>query len=680
MSTPHILLPLLIFILASPDYPGSVVAAADALPPVSFSYNFSDASTYRLEELHFLDDAKEPVDGVVDLTICSSRCQGRMSYNHSVPMYRRNGTSIEFASFATRFTFAIKPIDGGCQGDGMAFFLANYPSAMPGDSDGGDLGLIDGATMTAVGPNRFVAVEFDTFNRSYDPPGNHIGIDLSSVKNSVRTTVLPLNLNGSMTAFITFNSSTRMLVASLWLHDGHPSSAANPYQVSAQLPDLDTLLPAPEVAVGFSASTGECKELHQILSWSFNSTLAPTKRDKYKKAGLVGGLTTGGVLVLALMVWFLFSCRKQKRSRNTFERGTGGARQFKYRDLADATNNFSEKLGEGAFGAVYKGDLKQLDCEVAVKKITRESSEGHKDFFSEVSTISQAKHKNLVKFYGWCSRGHSWNILRFMCSCFRKEKNKELFLVYELMKKGNLNDYLYKSEAPEVLSWQIRHKIAKDIGSGLLYLHHECNPYILHRDIKPGNVLLDDDFTAKLADFGLSRMANPGNATLQTTAIGSNGYMDPQCMRDGSDVRFNRSSDIYSFGIALLDISCARRHRDQIWELYRSGGDVVDAADTRLTIGGGLDRRDMKRVIILGLWCSSYEAKHRPTMRQAMDVLERDAPLPDLNNLIVVNSTLASSDQLDNASSSLPDNGYHCEEAPLFAGNSSSQLNRRASF
>lgn len=180
---------------------------------------------------------------------------------------------------------------------------------------------------------------------------------------------------------------------------------------------------------------------------------------------------------------------------------------------------------------------------------------------------------------------------------------------------------------------------------------------------------MDDDFNAKLADFGLSRVANPNNATLKTTAIGSQGYIDPQCMKDG-EVSFNRSSDVYSFGIALLEIVCARKHREQIWGLYKSGGDVVEAADSRLAIGvDGAERREMERAIILGLWCYVFETKHRPTMLQAMDVLERDAQLPDLN--LIVNSNLSSTD----ASSSSPvEKRYDSEEAPLVAGSSSSQL------
>ncbi|KAF2932661.1 hypothetical protein DAI22_04g014700 [Oryza sativa Japonica Group] len=317
------------------------------------------------------------------------------------------------------------------------------------------------------------------------------------------------------------------------------------------------------------------------------------------------------------------------RILKVFHKGTASARRFEYHELATATENFSDdrKLGEGAFRVVYSGFLKQLEREVAVKKIVREFNVGHKDFFSEVITMSETRHKNLVKFFGWCIRlRHSWNILQFMCGWCCNMENKELFLVYELMKNGNL----YEEQRSETLLTNM-YKIAKNIGSALFYLHHDCKPYILHRDIKPGNILLDENFNAKLADFGLSRIANPdNNAMLQTTmtiAVGTEGYIDPQCKKDGT-VRFNCPSDVYSFGIVLLEITCTGKSREQICGL-----------------------REMERVIILGLWCSAFETKDRPTMQQAMDVLERNAPLPGHYNFIT-DSAFASSDH--DASSASP--------------------------
>nr|CAD37089.3 OSJNBa0042N22.13 [Oryza sativa Japonica Group] len=261
----QLLLLLLLLLSISLDVSHLIAeAAAAAKPPVSFSFNFSDPSTYSLDDLLFEGDAAKPKDGLVDLTSgrsCYPYCPaGRMSYAHPVQLYddTTGGEKVVVASFSTRFTFTIRPIDDGIRGDGLAFFLASYPSKLPANSFGGNLGLINNGTTTAFGSDRFIAVEFDTYNNTFDPKSiNHIGIDINSVVSSLNTTLLPnFSLNGTMTAHIEFNGITQMLVASLWLA-GRPWSAAPDYQV----------------AVGFTGATADLKELNQIMLWSFNSTL-----------------------------------------------------------------------------------------------------------------------------------------------------------------------------------------------------------------------------------------------------------------------------------------------------------------------------------------------------------------------------------------------------------------------
>ncbi|KAM3373359.1 hypothetical protein ACQJBY_020026 [Aegilops geniculata] len=371
------------------------------------------------------------------------------------------------------------------------------------------------------------------------------------------------------------------------------------------------------------------------------------------KPAIVGG-SVGGAVALVIVGWCIISCFKWTRSTShDFLARTGGARRFEYCVLATATDNFSEQkiIGQGAFGVVYRGNLakgsssgvpsKQLDSlpskvsaddtEVAVKKILKEVRGGNLDFFAEMNTISQAKHKNLIELKGWCHRENNQNLLDFMCWCCRKKKGDELFLVYELVPNGDLDYHLFKSA--EVLSWPKRYQIVKDIGSALVYLHRDCHRPILHRDIKPGNVLLDNDYNAKLADFGLSRIGNKNNAAVMTTAIGTPGYMDPECMHDGQ-VEFTAASDVYSFGIVVLKIVCSTwMSRDQVWVLYQ-GGKVIEAADGRLGRDDS-DRRQMERVVVLGLWCSLRDSAKRPTVQEAMEILERTEPFPDLNYMVV---------------------------------------------
>jgi hypothetical protein len=241
--------------------------------PLSFSFDFSNTSKYRLEDLRFEGDAALNRN-LVDLT-CNPfdyYCSGRMSYNHPVAFYDNN--TGELASFVTTFTFAINMLPNTTKkGDGMTFFLASYPSRLPPGSSSNFLGLTNSSETITSEAGRFLAVEFDTYGNAWDPTGStdHMGIDLNSIT-SVSTTRLPSHsLNGTMTATITFDNATRTLEATLHF-DANRSLA--PAQVKTQLPaQLDALLP-PDVAVGFSATTGGNSELHQIHSWSFNSTMA----------------------------------------------------------------------------------------------------------------------------------------------------------------------------------------------------------------------------------------------------------------------------------------------------------------------------------------------------------------------------------------------------------------------
>jgi hypothetical protein len=303
---------------------------------------------------------------------------------------------------------------------------------------------------------------------------------------------------------------------------------------------------------------------------------------------------------------------------DVFEKGTGPKR-FRYSELAMATDNFSDerKLGEGGFGSVYRGLLKGSNLEVAIKRVSKGSKQGKKEYASEVTIISRLRHRNLVQLIGWCHGGG------------------ELLLVYELMHNGSLDMHLYGAKNATVLPWQVRHEIVLGLGSALLYLHQEWEQCVLHRGIKPSNVMLDASFTAKLGDFGLARLVDHGRGAHTTVLAGTMGYMDPECMSTG---RTSAESDVYSFGVMLLEIACGRRalmlveehmvHLAQrVWALYGDGR-VLDAADVRLE--GEFDVREMERVVVVGLWCAHPDRSLRPSIRQAVGVLRCEQPLPTL--------------------------------------------------
>ncbi|PUZ44176.1 hypothetical protein GQ55_8G068800 [Panicum hallii var. hallii] len=302
-------------------------------------------------------------------------------------------------------------------------------------------------------------------------------------------------------------------------------------------------------------------------------------------------------------------------------RNGAGPKRFDYDVLAAATGNFSgdRKLGEGGFGSVYRGFIDKLNLDVAIKRVSRSSTQGWKEYASEVKIISGLRHRNLVKLIGWY------------------HNHDELLLVFELMLNGSFDKHLYIAQ--NILSWQRRYQIILGIGSALLYLHEECEQDVLHRDIKPSNVMLDASFNAKLGDFGLARLVSHSRATHTTELAGTMGYLDPACISTG---KFSTESDIYSFGVVLLEVDCGRQpvvvlldntiHLiRRVLELYRRQV-ILDAVDPRLS--GDFNGLEMERVLLVGLWCTQHDQSLRPSMRQAISALRFEAPLPT-----VINST-----------------------------------------
>ncbi|KAL6851877.1 hypothetical protein ACP4OV_020062 [Aristida adscensionis] len=358
-------------------------------------------------------------------------------------------------------------------------------------------------------------------------------------------------------------------------------------------------------------------------------------------AALVAGVSVGAlafVVCVGVSVWFLRRRRRRKaREReldaldgdgdepameDDFEKGTG-PRRFRYSELAVATDFFSDekKLGQGGFGSVYRGYLKDLNVHVAIKRVSKSSKQGRKEYISEVKIISRLRHRNLVQLIGWCHGGG------------------EFLLVYELMPNGSLDTHIYKQG--NVLSWRVRHEIMLGIGSALLYLHQDWEQCVLHRDIKPSNVMLDASFNAKLGDFGLARLVDHDRESHTTILAGTMGYVDPECMISGTT---SATSDVYSFGVVMLEIACGRRpivvidetEEEEpttkhlvhwVWEFYGRGR-ILDAADPRLN--GEFDAAEMERVMVTALWCAHPDRSLRPSVRQAVNVLRLEAPPPRL--------------------------------------------------
>ncbi|GMN56389.1 hypothetical protein TIFTF001_025506 [Ficus carica] len=375
---------------------------------------------------------------------------GRATYFEPFQLWDEVSGSL--SDFNTRFSFTIDSQGNPLHGDGLAFFLAPAGSKLNLNTRGGaGLGLTwDNDYVNNTHGDPFVAVEFDIFpNFPFDVPFEHVGINVNSML-SVATTRWWYTLHEEKPneAWISYNSSSKQLSV---LFTGWNDSVLLEYRLSCEV-DLKTVLP-PCVTVGFSASTGSFTALHSTYSWEFNSTSHMIKKrnslDHTKTSILlIVGLGIGGefvILIAGFALSFLF-LRKMIQRRNEyvtdFEKGTG-PRKFSYHDFKRATNNFNleAKLGEGGFGSVYKGFLRELNSSVAVKKLSEESKQGLQEFASEVKVISQLRHRNLVKLIGWC------------------HKKSKLLLVYEYMPNGSLDRHLLN--ATDLLIWEIRYKIVQ---------------------------------------------------------------------------------------------------------------------------------------------------------------------------------------------------------------------------
>lgn len=217
-------------------------------------------------------------------------------------------------------------------------------------------------------------------------------------------------------------------------------------------------------------------------------------------------------------------------------------RCFTYKELVQATNGFQEELGRGAFGIVYKGVMqfgsKSL---IAVKKLDRVIQDSDKEFKTEVNVIGQTHHKNLVCLIGFCDEG------------------PHRLLVYEYMSNGTLAEFLFGDLRP---SWSQRIQIAVGIARGLTYLHEECSSQIIHCDIKPQNILLDEYYSARISDFGLAKLLAMNQSKTLTNIRGTKGYVAPEWFRN---TQITVKVDVYSFGVVLLEMIACRKIMETDW-------------------------------------------------------------------------------------------------------------------
>lgn len=353
-----------------------------------------------------------------------------------------------------------------------------------------------------------------------------------------------------------------------------------------------------------------------------NSDTNKWKKDK--KYWVLGSslLLGSSVLVNLLLISFIlfgtycFVSRKKTILPKQLS-STGGLplKYFTYKELDMATGGFHEEVGRGGSGVVYKGELQdELTTRIAVKKIDKVLSDTEKEFAVEVQTIGYTFHKNLVRLLGYCNEG------------------TERLLVYEFMTNGSLTRFLFSSTRP---SWYLRVQFALGVARGLLYLHEECSTQIIHCDIKPENILLDDNLVPKISDFGLAKLLRMDQTQTNTGIRGTRGYVAPEWFKN---IGITAKVDVYSFGVILLElISCRRNVEQKIpdedrtiltdWanDCYRSGCiDLLVESDEEAS----LDMKRVQRFVAVALWCIQEEPAMRPTMHKVTQMLDGAVEIP----------------------------------------------------
>ncbi|XP_040989531.1 rust resistance kinase Lr10-like [Juglans microcarpa x Juglans regia] len=368
---------------------------------------------------------------------------------------------------------------------------------------------------------------------------------------------------------------------------------------------------------------GHCAEKGRQCRLKINGINSETecfsKHNKDAKSKLVTAGAVLGSFLLLLGVFALYRVYRfdklERENQVRIERFLEDYRNFKptrysYADLKRITNQFAEKLGQGAYGTVFKGKLSN-EIHVAVKILN--SSKGNGDeFINEVGTMGRIHHVNVVRLVGFCADG------------FRRA------LVYEFLPNDSLEKFISSADAKNgFLGWEKLRDIALGIAKGIEYLHQGCDQRILHFDIKPRNVLLDQNFNPKISDFGLAKLcAKDQSAVSMTTARGTMGYIAPEVFsRNFGNVSYK--ADVYSFGMLLLEtvggrknVKVTKENTNHIYFPEWIYNLLEQKEDLRILIEDDEDAKFVKKLAIVGLWCIQWHPVDRPSMKTVVQMLE----------------------------------------------------------
>jgi len=362
---------------------------------------------------------------------------------------------------------------------------------------------------------------------------------------------------------------------------------------------------------------------YELLNFTLGSyadeypNAASSGLSKAAMGGILASTMAGAFALSALATILIMRRRSRHRSRTISRRSLSrfsvkidGVRCFKFEEMARATNNFDilAQVGQGGYGKVYRGTLDDGEI-VAVKRAHEDSLQGSKEFCTEIELLSRLHHRNLVSLVGYC------------------DEEDEQMLVYEFMPNGTLRDHL-SSKSKRSPGFGLRLHIALGASKGILYLHTDANPPIFHRDVKASNILLDSKFVAKVADFGLSRLAPVPDIEgtlaghVSTVVKGTPGYLDPEYFLTH---KLTDKSDVYSLGVVFLEMLTGMKPIEhgknivrEVNKAYQSGN-ICEIVDGRM----GLCPPDcISRFLLLATKCCQDETDDRPSMSEIVRELE----------------------------------------------------------
>ncbi|KAI8540993.1 hypothetical protein RHMOL_Rhmol08G0028200 [Rhododendron molle] len=515
-----------------------------------------------------------------------------------------NETLDRVASFNSSFLFNVYPLGRNTTpGEGLAFVIAP-DTYIPANSFSQYMGLTnfspDGSPESCL-----VAIEFDNIKQEFDPDANHVGLNINSIISTVNASLTPLGIEIApqgeakyYNVWVQYDGINKVIEVYIArqaeLHGETPSRPDSPVLKSNL--DLREVLDQYSY-FGFSASTGFGVQINSIYRWNLtvDSTDLEDKHPLLKKTLLVVGV---GVPLLKMSVTGYYYLRKKvsfAQSRYTIllgelKRLPGTPREFQFKDLKKATNNFDEKnkLGQGGFGVVYRGHLREENLEVAVKWFSRETIKAQDDFMAELTVINRLGHKHLVRLLG------------------------KSFLKFTTLSSSSC---FWGGLGPALSPQRVRQRV-------------------VHRDLKANNIMLDSDFNARLGDFGLARALDK-EKTSYTEAegvVGTLGYIAPECFLTG---KATQHSDVYAFGAILLEIVCGLQPGtrigafqflvDWVWSLHREGR-ILDAVEERLRDEYVVD--EAQKVLILALACSHPIANKRPRTHEIVQIICGLVPVP----------------------------------------------------